>query len=208
MNADIYVLTINRAAVTSMNSADITTINPVVDIPSTETPVSTKKAAPPWWKQILQCIAIAILATISYFLISRFILQSVQVVGASMSPTLQDSDRYFLNRWVYDLREPRRGEIVVLKDPTDGAYCVKRVIALPGEAVYLKNGHLFVDGKELPEPYLPVGVKTFTPEKVQEEMVSVGKDRYFVLGDNRNNSFDSRFYGPVPRQNILGVVMR
>ena len=189
-------------------NADSLTINGAVATPQ-EIPLSTtNNASPSWLKQIAQCVVVAVLATVSYFLISRYILQSVQVVGASMSPTLQDSDRYFLNRWIYDLREPRRGEIVVLKDPTDGAYCVKRVIALPGEAVYLKNGHLFVNGTELTEPYLPHGVRTFTPEKVQEEMVAIGKNRYFVLGDNRNNSFDSRFYGTVPRENILGVVMR
>lgn len=159
-------------------------------------------------RQAAQCLLVAVLATASYFLISRYVLQSVQVVGMSMWPTLHDTDRYLLNRWVYDLRPPKRGEIVVLRDPTDGAYCVKRVVALPGESVYFKNGHLFVNGKELSEPYLLPGVRTFTPEKVQEELVACGKDRYFVLGDNRNDSFDSRFYGPVARQNILGVVMQ
>jgi len=189
-------------------NADSLTINEAVATPHESSSSPDRNASPSWLKQIAQCVVVAVLATVSYFLISRFILQSVQVVGASMSPTLQDSDRYLLNRWIYDLRAPRRGEIVVLKDPTDGAYCVKRVIALPGEAVYLKNGHLFVNGTELTEPYLPQGVRTFTPEKVQEEMVAIGKNRYFVLGDNRNNSFDSRFYGTVPRENILGVVMR
>jgi signal peptidase I len=175
---------------------------------SPQTPASGTQPSPSWIKQLGQCAMVAVLATASYFLISRYILQSVQVVGASMTPTLHDADQYFLNRWVYDFRGPRRGEIVVLRDPTDGTYCVKRVIALPGELVSLKNGHLLVDGKELPEPYLPYGVKTFTPDAVQDVKVNCDKNQYFVLGDNRNNSYDSRFYGPVPRQNILGVVMR
>jgi signal peptidase I len=188
-------------------NADSLTINDA-GASSPSGPICPKTVSPSLLKQIGQCIVVAVLATVSYFLISRYVLQSVQVVGASMWPTLHDTDHYFLNRWIYGLREPRRGEIVVLKDPTDGSYCVKRVVALPGEAVALKNGRLFVNGKELNEPYLPYGVKTFTPEKVQDEKVDCGKNSYFVLGDNRNNSFDSRFYGPVSRQNILGVVMR
>lgn len=159
-------------------------------------------------QQIYQCVAISALAVASYFLISHYVLQSVQVAGVSMWPTLHDSDRYFLNRWTYHFRMPERGEIVVVKDPTDGSYCVKRIIGLPGESLYFKNGDLFVNGKELDEPYLNPGTKTFTPEVIQQELVACGKDRYYVLGDNRNYSYDSRYYGPISRQNILGVVMR
>src|ERR1051325_6116923 len=78
-------------------------------------------------QQICQCLAVGALAVASYFFVSQYAIQSVQVAGASMSPTLHDADRYFLNRWIYDLRAPRRGEIVVIKDPTDGVYCVTRV---------------------------------------------------------------------------------
>lgn len=159
-------------------------------------------------QQIYQCIAVAALAVASYFLISHYVLQSVQVSGLSMWPTLHDSDRYFLNRLTYHFRAPQRGEIVVVRDPSDGSYCVKRIVGLPGESLYFKNGDLFVNGKELDEPYLNPGTKTFTPEAVQQELVACGKDSYYVMGDNRNFSYDSRYYGPISRQNILGLVMR
>jgi signal peptidase I len=192
--------------------AELLFIRDVDPEPSNESvcthPSPTPRPEIPLWRQIRQCLIIAVLAVGSYFFISHYVLQSVEVSGASMVPTLHDSDRYLLNRLVYDFRAPHRGEIVVVKDPTDGAYCVKRVVGLPGETLYFKDGRLFVNGEELNEPYLRRGTMTFTPERVQRELVVCGKGRYYVLGDNRNNSFDSRFYGPVSRENILGVVVR
>src|SRR5437868_6815981 len=76
-----------------------------------------------------QCVALLALAAASYFVISRFVLQSVRVVGMSMSPTLHDSEHYLLNRWVFKVRAPHRADIVVIRDPADSGFSVKRIVA-------------------------------------------------------------------------------
>ena len=158
--------------------------------------------------QILQCGIAVVVALVSYPLITHFLLQSVQVVGVSMSPTLHNTDRYLLNLFVFHLREPRPGEIVVIRDPLDQRYSVKRIIAREGDTVGIKGGNLFVNGRPLAEPYLPPGVGTFAPVRDQELSWRCGTHEFFVLGDNRDNSADSRVYGAVPRQNILGAIIR
>ncbi len=161
-----------------------------------------------WFLQ--QCwtlIILAILGTLSYRLISRFIGQSVQVEGSSMYPTLTDSGRYWLNRFSYVISEPKQNDIVALKDPRDNVLEVKRIIAMPGQSVYLKDGRVYVDGKLLSEPYLLANTPTYAYEKNANEFICIGNDKFFVLGDNRNNSTDSRTFGAVPRQNILGKVI-
>ena len=80
-----------------------------------------------------QCLVVAVLAAASYFVISHFLLQSVKVVGRSMVPTLCDSQHYLLNRWVYYVRAPQRSDVVVLRDPSDNGFSVKRIIATPGD---------------------------------------------------------------------------
>jgi signal peptidase I len=144
---------------------------------------------------------------VSYQLITHFVFQSVQVDGQSMVPTLKNADSYWLNRLAYVKGEPRRSDIVALKDPQDNVLVVKRIIALPGQSVYLNHGKVYVDSKPLDEPYLPGRTLTFAYEKNESEFFVMGKDEFFVMGDNRNNSTDSRVFGPVPRQNILGRVM-
>lgn len=158
-------------------------------------------------KQIFGCVLVAALAYGSFQFVTHYVLQSVQVVGASMSPTLHDSERYVLNRWAYHVREPQPKDIVVLRDPTDNCYAIKRIVAKQGDAVYIKGGQLFVNGKLLDEPYLPAGTPTFPNPNYREQFLVCGVGKYFVLGDNRNNSADSRIYGAVPRQNILGLVV-
>ena len=158
-------------------------------------------------QQVFQCLAIAILAAASYFVISRFFLQSVKVVGRSMLPTLSDSQHYLLNRWVYYVHPPRHSDIVVLRDPSDNGFSVKRVIATPGDSIYLKEGSVYVNGCKLTEAYLAPGTPTFTDSKYRNQLILCGKDQFFLLGDNRQNSIDSRAYGPVPRTNILGPII-
>jgi signal peptidase I len=165
-----------------------------------------------WWPiiihQLVSCLLVAAVAYGCFQFITHFILQSVQVVGGSMSPTLHDSERYVLNRWVYHIREPQPKDIVVLRDPEDKCYAVKRIVAQQGDQVFVnKEGEIFVNGKLLNEPYLPPGTKTFVNARVSEQLWVCGANRFFVLGDNRNNSADSRSYGAVPRQDILGLVL-
>ena len=166
------------------------------------------KVRPPLRTQIWQCAIVAVIALASYVFIRHFLLRSVQIVGVSMAPTLHNTDRYLLNLCVFRVREPQAREIVVIRDPLDQSYSVKRIIACEGDAVCLKGGHVYVNGRELSEPYLSPGVGTFAPIRQEELSWRCGKGEYFLLGDNRDNSADSRVYGTVPRQNILGAIVR
>jgi signal peptidase I len=158
-------------------------------------------------RQAGMLVVIALLSIGSYYAISRYVLQSVEVVGISMLPTLQERNHYLLNRWTFRNREPQRNDVVVIRDPADHGFSVKRVVAVAGESIYFKNGKVYVNGRELEEPYLLPGTHTFTYAKAREEFITCGKGQYFVLGDNRPISVDSRSYGPVSRQDILGLVM-
>jgi signal peptidase I len=129
------------------------------------------------------------------------------VVLQSIAPTLKDSTHYLINVWAFHGRDPQPRDYVVIRDPADHGYSVKRIIAVGGESVYLKDGKVFVNNLELHESYLPDDTLTFTYNKAHEQLIMCGKDQYFVLGDNRQKSIDSRAYGPVPRENILGLLM-
>lgn len=152
-------------------------------------------------------LALVGLVFLSYFAFSRMGVQVVEVMGESMSPTMHATDHYLLRKWVYLFREPQPGEVVVIADPDDDGFSVKRIVATEGETVVLRDGKVFVDGKELLEPYLPPGVATFGHTRNGDQVFRCGKDEYFLLGDNRPISLDSRTYGPVPRQNILGLIL-
>ncbi|HVU99942.1 MAG TPA: signal peptidase I [Verrucomicrobiae bacterium] len=163
---------------------------------------------PSFLKQLLQCLLVVVLAAGSYYLISRYLVTSVRVVGSSMVPTLHNSDYYLLNRWIYHFREPKRGDVVVLRDISGNCFAVKRIVAVGGDALYMKDGQVYLNGKKLNEPYLAPGTFTFPMGSGRNQLIMCGKDHFFVMGDNRMNSADSRVYGAIPREDILGMVVR
>lgn len=168
----------------------------------------TTRRRPVWLRQIGQLLIICALGFGSYYLISNFFVQSVSVVGRSMSPTLHDSERYLLNRWITRFRAPRRSEVIVLRDPLDTGYSVKRVIGVAGDTVTIQNGCVYLNGRVLAEPYLPEGLPTYAETRTRGETFRCGKNQSFVLGDNRPESMDSRAYGPISNGDILGVIVR
>lgn len=171
-------------------------------------PVTKPKRGESLLRQLFQCFVVACLSLTSYSIVSTYFVQSVKVVGSSMLPTLHDSDHYLLNRWVYHFRSPSRQDIVVIRDPSAKCFSVKRIIGVGGDSVFFKDGAVYVNGTKLNEPYLPDGMPTYACGKVQEQLITCGKDQFFLLGDNRMNSADSRVYGPVSRQNVLGLIVR
>lgn len=142
-----------------------------------------------------------------YYFISRYVFKDVRVVGVSMVPTLAENNKYLLELYAFRSRNPARNDIVVIRDPGDGGLAVKRIIALPGETVHFKDGKVYINGEKLSEPYLMGNVRTFTYSQAKEQLITCGNDQYFVLGDNRPASIDSRSYGPVNIKDVLGLVL-
>lgn len=140
-------------------------------------------------------------AALTAVLIVVFVVQPVKVEGTSMQPRLSDQERIFVNKFVYHFSEVARGDVVVFWYPKDETKSlIKRIIGLPGETVEIHSGVVLVDGEALVEPYLEssyVDFSSFGP-------VLVPGGSYFVLGDHRDSSNDSRNWGAVPAEKIFG----
>jgi signal peptidase I len=148
---------------------------------------------------------VVVLAVILYFGIS-FAVQAVHVEGLSMYATLDNNDYLIANKIDYRLHAPQRGDIIILRPPTDNSKdFIKRVIALPGEKLLIRDGFVYINGHKLDEPYLPEAWTTFNnwPNDGTDGKV-MGPNQYFVMGDNRNKSQDSRIFGPIGRDRIDG----
>ena len=157
------------------------------------------------WKQFLLLLLVGSLCVAAYFVISRFVVTPVIIQGRSMQPTLKDGECYFLNRYVYLFKSPERGDLVVIKDPGHDDFAVKRIIGKPGDWLNLRDGSVFLNGRRLDESYLPKAERTFAPD-LHEKWIQLGNEQYFVMGDNRSNSEDSRYYGRITNKMILGQI--
>lgn len=130
-----------------------------------------------------------------------FLYQPVKVEGTSMNPLLSDQERIFINKFVYRFEPIERGDVVVFWYPLDRSKSfIKRVVGLPGETLEIRSGHVYVDGRELHDQFVPSGYldgSNYGPLRI-----TTGE--YFVMGDHRDSSNDSRVFGPVPRPYIYG----
>ena len=147
-----------------------------------------------WTRDLLIAIGLALVIIV-------FLYQPVKVEGTSMAPLLSDQERIFINKFVYRFEPIQRGDVVVFWYPLDRTKSfIKRVIGLPGETVEIRRGVVYVNEKVVPEPYVPPqyeDLSDFGP-------VRVPKDNYFVMGDHRISSNDSRVFGPVANRYIYG----
>jgi signal peptidase I len=147
-----------------------------------------------WTRDLLIAIGLALVIIV-------FLYQPVKVEGTSMAPLLSDQERIFINKFVYRFEAIHRGDVVVFWYPLDRSKSfIKRVIALPGETVTIRQGVVTVNGTVVPEPYVPPQYEDLSDYGPQR----VPADSYFVMGDHRISSNDSRVFGPVPSQFIYG----
>lgn len=151
-------------------------------------------------------------AVVVALLVRRYGFCFTRVKGRSMTPTLRDGQWTVVARWVYHVRPPRRGEVVICFFPGRRMkhfpflrqLFVKRVIGLPGETVAWEDGVVLVDGRPLWEPYL---VPAYTRMRTTRPPVTLGPDEYYLLGDHRDASRDSRAVGPIRQRDIVGRVI-
>jgi len=151
------------------------------------------------FKSALREIVDTVLLMLLIFIVVRVAVHTFRIEGISMEPNLHDGQYLIVNKLVYYLHPPQRGDIVVFHYPRNPRRdFIKRVIGLPGEKVEIRGEHIFINDKELEEPYaVHKGNYAWGPQVM-------GPDEYFVLGDNRNSSSDSHNWGPVPRGDIIG----
>jgi signal peptidase I len=172
-----------------------TSAQPIAAPPEEPRPsLPLRREARAWTRDLVVALALAMVIIIFFY-------QPVKVEGTSMAPLISDQERIFINKFVYRFEPIGRGDVVVFWYPLDRSKSyIKRVIGLPGESIEIRRGHVLIDGRRLTEPYVPpqyADLGNFGPLRVPD-------GEYFVMGDHRASSNDSRIFGPVPDRFIYG----
>ena len=154
-------------------------------------------------KDILSTSLYLLIVLVMTFLVVTYVGQRTKVIGSSMSPTLADGDNLIVDKLSYRFHDPDRFDIIVFHQE-DGRYFIKRIIGLPGESVRIdEDGFIYINGEKLQESY---GKEVMRDPGLAKDGIQLGADEYFVLGDNRNDSMDSRMaeVGPIVGERIIG----
>jgi signal peptidase I len=156
------------------------------------------------FKELLGYIIVAVIAAVISITLRIFVIEPFIVPTPSMSPTLLVGDKVIVNKLEYKFTPVKRGDIVAIYSPLEKKNLVKRVIGLSGETIsFSEDDFVYIDGNKLDEPYLPESVIPAYEVKTYK----IGSNEFFVMGDNRNNSADSRVFGPISIDKIFGKVI-
>ena len=158
-------------------------------------------------RNLLEWVAVIVGAVLVALLIKTFVVQAFRIPSESMVPTLEVGDRVLVNKLSYDAHGLNRGDVVVFErppglpsGPDDPKDLIKRVIGLPGDTVVARDGSIYIDDQRLDEPYLPENIATYN----LDVPVTIPEGEVWVMGDNRTNSEDSRVFGPIDDDSIVG----
>jgi signal peptidase I len=155
------------------------------------------------WRTIIEIVVILVAALVIALLVQAFIIKPFTIHQVSMRATLEEGDRVLINRLTYHFRDPARGDVIVFRSPIDPSEdLVKRIVAIPGDRIAVGEGKFWLNGVAQTEPYL---LEQYINDGVREMEIPAGC--VFVMGDNRNNSTDSRMFGVISREVIIGSAL-
>jgi len=189
---------------------------PTTDLFPDADPLPPRSTKPTGTRSAIEWVVVVVGAVIVALVIKTFVMQAFYIPSESMQPLLEKGDRVLVNKLSYHLHDINRGDVVVFERPEETNAeikdLIKRVIGLPGESVVIKDNQVFIDGKALDEPYLPAGTTittgpgnaTWTHKCTPEDPCVVPENTVWVMGDNRSNSQDSRYIGPIPQDKVVG----